>query len=291
MKTKLEKDAITYTYLEAFEGGYRTGDFSEVFLYLAEDCVMESQWVLTPNVGYSAVVAYLSGKGETLKRTGSFPSCTIVELVGNMNLIQAADFHVNGEKTHGSFGLLYNPGELCLLMEQTIDDQKIGVMLRIQLTDDDRIARVVLCDPELFQYRDFYSFVSFYPANGENELDEGRMRVSEPYYAELYLFLGMVGEEFDEYDDMIIPMDKWQAFLEKWRRFYSFQTFDEAFEDACGIDYNTFTVKDKEALCRLSNTGNEIWANRHNNSAMLHHLIEWTEKYSKICDTVNGYGF
>lgn len=20
-------------------------------------------------------------------------------------------------------------------------------------------------------------------------------------------------------------------------------------------------------------------------------LIEWTEKYSKICDTVNGYGF
>ena len=46
-----------------------------------------------------------------------------------------------------------------------------------------------------------------------------------------------------------------------------------------------------EILCRLSNTGNEIWANLHNNSAMLHHLIEWTEKYSKICDTVNGYGF
>ena len=115
-----------------------------------------------------------------------------------MNLIKDADFHVNGEKTHGSFGLLYNSGELCLLMEQTIDDKTNCVMLRIKLTEDNKIARVDLCDPGLFQYRDFYTFVSFYPANGENELKEGRMRVSEPYYPELYLFLGMVGEAFDE---------------------------------------------------------------------------------------------
>ena len=189
MKTKLEKDAIMYTYLEAFEKGYCSGDFSSVFPYLAEDCVMESQWVLTPNEGYQAVVDYLTGKGETLKRTGSFPSCSIVELVGGMNLIKDADFHVNGEKTHGSFGLLYNSGELCLLMEQTIDDKTNGVMLGIKLTEDNKIARVDLCAPELFQYRDFYTFVSFYPANKENEINEGRIRVSEPYYPELYLFL------------------------------------------------------------------------------------------------------
>ncbi len=291
MKTKLEKDAVMYTYLEAFENGYCSGDFSEVFPYLADDCVMESQWVLTPNEGYRAVVDYFVGKGETLKRTGSFPSCSIVELVGGMNLIKDADFYVNGEKTHGSFGLRYNSGELCLLMEQTIDDKTNGVMLRIKLTDDYKIARVDLCAPELFQYRDFYTFVSFYPSDGENELEEGRIRISEPYYHELYLFLGMVGEDFDEYDDMNIPMEKWQAFLEKWKRFYSFKTFDEAFEDACGIDYSNFTAKDKAALRRLSNMGDEIWANRQKNTTMLHALIEWAEKYSKICDTVNGYGF
>lgn len=291
MKTKLEKDTIMYTYLEAFETGYCSGDFSTVFPYLAENCVMESQWVLTPNEGYQAVVDYLAGKGETLKRTGSFPSCSIVELVGGMNLIKDADFHVNGEKTHGSFSLLYNSGELCLLMEQTIDDKTNGVMLRIKLTDDYKIARVDLCDPALFQYRDFYTFVSFYPANGENELKEGRMRVSEPYYPELYLFLGMVGEDFDEYDDMNIPMDKWIAFLEKWKSFYSFKTFDEAFENACGIDYDNFTAKDEAALRRLSSMGDDIWENRQKNPSMLHALIEWTEKYSKICDTVNGYGF
>jgi hypothetical protein len=208
-----------------------------------------------------------------------------------MNPIKDVDFHVNGEKKYGSFGLLYNSGELCLLMEQTIDDKTNGVMLCIKLTDDYKIARVDLCNPELFQYRDFYTFVSFYPANGENEFKEGRMRVSEPYYPEFYLFLGMVDEDFDEYDDMNIPMDKWIAFLEKWKRFYSFKTFDEAFEDACGIDYNNFTAENQAALRRLSNVGDDIWANRHKNPTMLYALIEWTEKYSKTCDTVNGYGF
>ena len=293
MKTKLEKDAIMYTYLESFEHGYCSGDFSNVFPCLAEDCIMESQWVLTPHKGYRDVVDYLTEKGEALKRSGAFPSCAIVELVGDMNPIKDADFHVNGEKTHGSFGLLYNSGELCLLMEQAIDDKIEGVMLRIKLTDDHKIARVDLCDPELFQYRDFYTFVTFIPSLGDesNNVSEGKMRVSEPYYSEFYLFLGMVGEDFDEYEDMNIPMEKWIAFLEKWKRFYSFKTFDEAFEDACGIDYSNFTAENRVALRRLSNAGDDIWANRHNNPTMLYALIEWTEKYSKICDTVNSYGF
>ena len=79
--------------------------------------------------------------------------------------------------------------------------------------------------------------------------------------------------------------------FEKWKRFYSFKTFDEAFEDACGIDYNNFTAENQAALRRLSNVGDDIWANRHKNPTMLYALIEWTEKYSKTCDTVNGYGF
>lgn len=291
MKTKLEKDAVLYAYLEAFEKGYSSGDFSDVFPHLSDNCVMNSQWVLTPNEGYHAIVDYLKGKGETLKRTDSFSSCSIVELVGFMNPIENTEFYLNGEKKRGSLGLLYDSGELCLLMEQTISGETNGVMLRLQLADDYKIARIDLCDPELFRYRDFYTFVDIYPVNRENEVDEGRIRVSAPYYPEFYLFLGMVGEEFDEYGEMNIPMEKWQAFIEKWKIFCSFRTFDEAFEDACGIDYSNFTAKDERALRRLSNMGDDVWANRKNNPHMLSSLVEWTEKYSKFCDAVNVYGF
>ena len=290
-KTKLELDALTFKYLTIISEGYESGDFSQLFPFLSRNCVFESQWVMTPNEGYDAVVSYLTEKGKTLKKTGSFPSCSIQELVGNINAIKNIDVNVKGEKQHGSIGLYYHAGELCLLMEQTIGDNSNDVILRIKLDEKEKISRIDLCMPELFQYREFYTFVSLYPCNGEEELETGRIRVSEPYYSELYLFLGMTGEEFDEYDDIHIPMEKWIKFLDNWKRFYSFKTFDEAFEDACGIDYNEFTVKDEEARRRLSYSGSNIWKNRSNNSNMLNDLLEWTEKYKDTCDYINSYGF
>jgi len=63
-------------------------------------------------------------------------------------------------------------------------------------------------------------------------------------------------------------------FLECWKRFYSFQTFDEAFEDACGIDYTNFTVKDEDARRCLGYNGDNIWNNRKNNAYMLNGLMQ-----------------
>lgn len=62
MKTKLELATLTYKYLDLIDDGYSKGEFEPLFQYLADDCVLESQWVMTPNVGYDAVVSYLSGK-------------------------------------------------------------------------------------------------------------------------------------------------------------------------------------------------------------------------------------
>lgn len=291
MKTKLELATLIYKYLEIISDGYEKGDFEPLFPCLAEDCVFESQWVLTPNTGYEAVVSYLTAKGETLKESDSFPSCYIQELVGNINTIKHIDLNVNGEKQHGSVGLHYPSGELCLLMRQDIDDKTNDVILRIKLNDNEKISRIDLCMPELFKYRDFYTFVSLYPCIGDEDIDDGRIRVSEPYYSEFYLFLGMIGEEFDEYGDLHIPMAKWLDFLNCWKRFYSFKTFDDAFEDACGINYTDFSAKDEEARRRLSRTGDDIWNNRNNNSSMLKGLLEWTDKYKDICDYINCYGF
>ena len=95
MKTKLELATVIYDYLNMISEGYENGDFTPLYPYLAEDCVLESQWVMTPNAGYDAVVSYLSGKGETLKITGLFPKCSIQELVGNATLMNNVDINVN----------------------------------------------------------------------------------------------------------------------------------------------------------------------------------------------------
>lgn len=291
MKTKLEIATLTYDYLMLLSEGYETGDFSPVFPHLAKDCVMESQWVLTPNEGYDAVVSYLNGKGDALKKTSSFPSCSIEELVGNINTVKNIGMHVNGEKQQGTVGLWYPTGELCLLMEQKTGDKTTGVILRIKLNDDEKIARIDLCMPELFRHRCFYTFIQLLPCKDASEKEDAMIRVSEDYYCELYLFLGMVDIDFDQYDDVNIPIEKWTKCLEYWKRFYSFKTFDEAYEDACGIDYKNFTALNESAMRNLNHNGNIIWENRVNGVHMVDGLIEWTEKYKKACNRIKTLGF
>ena len=117
------------------------------------------------------------------------------------------------------------------------------------------------------------------------------MRISEPYYSELFLFLGLAGFDFDEYDDQNIPMPVWIKCVEKWKEFYSYNSFDEAFEKICGIDYSTLSVKEDYARRMLSNNGFDMWQNRLKNGNIIDQIIEWTNRYKDQFATINSYGF
>ncbi len=287
----MEQATLVYDYLLMLKNGYTSGDFAPVFPCLAQDCVMESQWVMEPNVGYDAVTDYLIGKAKTLKRTEKFPCGSIWELVGNTNPVRNAEIHTDGEKTEGMVSLYYPSGEWCLLLEQTIEDKTNKVVLRIQLNEEDQIARIDLCMPELFQSRYLRDYLLLYPAMEDGrELEEGRVMVNDHYYGEVDLFLGKVDIGFATYINLTIPMEDWIAFLDHWKRFYDARSFDEAFETACGIDYTRFTVEDEDARQILVNVGDQIWANRNHNRNMLEGLIEWTEKYKDEWTHINLYG-
>lgn len=292
MKTALEKRRLKHAYLEKLGEGYETGDFSALFSCLSKDCIMESQWVMTPNTGYDAVVEYYTGKGATLQRTKSFPSCSIQELVGNVHPIEKADVHVNGgEAVQSGVGLFYTPCDICLLMEQELKDETVRIIATIQIDDEEKIKRIDLCMPELFQFRPFYTYVNFFPANGENDIADGEIMIPEPYYAELYLFLGIASFDFDEYGDLNIPMPVWIQCVEEWRKFYSYSTFDEAFEKTCGINYAQATIDNDYAKRMLSRNGKVMWLNREKNRIIIDEILEWTEKYKGICKNINTYGF
>lgn len=142
-----------YKYCEILGKCYSTGDFSEIFPYLALDCVWESQWRLTPETGREAVEKYFSTKGLTLQKTGNFPQYLLVEFIDNMNLIEGADIKVNGKAEHASFGLLYETGKIALFMAQTLDDVTNGTIVDLTLNDDHLISRIDLCMPELFKFK------------------------------------------------------------------------------------------------------------------------------------------
>lgn len=153
MRTDSRKNDVLLEYFKVLGNGYSTGDFNSLFPFLSEECVFESQWVLTPNSGKNEVINYLINKGTTLRESGSFPKCTIVKLIGNINMIKNADIHLNGDEAQrGSFGLLYPDGKLAMLMCQQLKEELVSVLVDIQLDENDLISRIDLCMPELFKF-------------------------------------------------------------------------------------------------------------------------------------------
>lgn len=299
MKCRLEENSRQFDVLCALRKGYRTGDFGKLFPYLAQDCVMESQWVLTPNTGYDAVASYFIEKGKTLAENDCFPNCSIVELTGNCSPVKNSAVSVNDEEPKtSSVGLIYKPGKLCMLIEQRINDETKDVLVDFSIDDAGMVKRIDLCMPELFKYRYFCEYVCFFPTTAEWEEgeeyhsdQEHLVRVSEYYYGELYLFLACAGEQFDEYEDLRIPMNHWCHALGYWKDFMRAVDFDEAFEKIAGVDYDSGTVQNPDAAKRLGRIGKEMWENRHVNEIMLDDLIEWTNLYKSTHAFVNTYGW
>ena len=299
MNCKLEENSRLFDILKAIKKGYETGIFDALFPFLAQDCVMESQWVLTPNTGYDAVVDYLSGKGETLAKNQSFPVCRIVELIERIPTKKNVRINHNGDKQKtGSIRLNYTPGKLCLLMEQKLNEKINEVIVDITIENDGMVKRIDLCMPEFFSCREFNAYVSLLPTAEEwkkEDFDlnkaEGLIKVGYQYYDELELFLNKVGAMFFEYDDYCLPMKQWCAALEEWRSFISTNNYDEAFEKAAGVNYISGTVRDPDTAKELGIKGKRIWDDRINSRRMVLDLIEWTDLYKDRFSFIDTLGF
>ncbi|MGI6029156.1 MAG: hypothetical protein ACOX81_07080 [Candidatus Heteroscillospira sp.] len=295
--TRLERNAKLVEVLSDLRDAYRTGDFSQFVRLLSEDCVYESMWVLEPLCGKETVSNHLLRKGDAIKGSNAFPRCWIVELVGSMNPLPKSDIIVNGEKKRASIASAYESGKYCLMMEQRLDDETNGVLIDLKLDDVGRVCRMDLCIPSLFETHSFSTHISIYPSNSGNYEDEDvfdpfdtAIYVSESYFSELYAFFPVVGIEFDEYVDLVIPMDKWKEILTCWEEFVEASSYDVITEKMCGIDYSTWSIANKKAQAQLSWCGVRLWKNRKAHSTMVHDLMEWTQKYQDQFDFIRTIG-
>ena len=288
--TRLERNMQLYNVLRILDDAYRGGDFTEFVTLLAEDCVYESMWVLEPLCGREAVTNHLLGKGKSIQQSGAYPRCWIEEFVGNMNPIPNVDISLNGEKKYGTVALAYESGKFCLILEQELDDKTNKVLIDLKLTEDGKVSRMDLCMPELFNTTGLCPHVEFLPANGDEENKDALIRIGYDYFNELYLFLGLADQDFDEYDDLAIPMENWKRMLQWWKEFVKAKDYDTIYEKMAGIDYDNWSVANKSAHRQLGWSGERLWNKRHIHADKLEGLLEWTQKYGGY-ESIHTYGF
>lgn len=289
--TRLERNTQLYNVLQVLETAYEEGDFTEFVSLLTEDCVYESMWVLEPLCGREAVSRHLLSKGKSIRESESFPSCWVVELVGNMNPLPESDIIVNGEKKRAALALAYEPCKFCLMMEQELNGETHEVLVDLKLTEDGKVSRMDLCMPELFHKNGMCPHVIFLPANGEEENEDALIRISDGYFSELRVFMVMAEEDFDEHDNLVIPMENWVKTLEYWKAFVEATDYDAFVENAAGINYENWSVSNKDVMERLGWCGVSLWKRRKENAVMLDGLLEWTQKYKDSHDCIRVYGY
>lgn len=202
--TDSSKNDVLSKYLTVLGNCYSTGVFDELFPLLAEDAVMESQWVLEPNTGKDAVVGYYTGKGKTLRAHNCCPHCWLIQLVGNMNKVDNAELHVNGgAASRGSVALFYPDGKYAMFMAQTLNDVTNGVVVDLTLDESDMIARIDLCMPELFKFEIVQSVDATIDADEDGEEEDDNEPDDEEIEAHIQELLSGNPDEFDEIEEYI----------------------------------------------------------------------------------------
>ena len=115
-----------YNILKELANGYVTGNFDNVFQYLDDNCVWETQWSIEPRTGKTAVIEYYTKKGQLIKGSGSKCEYEIVNLI-----------------TFDKLGVV---------VTQKQENKTIKIMLDVRFNDKNQILRIDVCEPTFFEY-------------------------------------------------------------------------------------------------------------------------------------------
>lgn len=268
MRCRLEENTIKYDILEDLRNcfwGYKS--FLSFLEKIANGCVMESVLLDKTLIGHEAISEFFKKEEEKIK-SEEYECCKI-------GFIE----YVDG----------FSP-RLCILLEDYQDG--MDLIVDIEIDDDGLVDKLIFSDAAQLKYTNWDDFVCLNPSSKEDDTywweeeedDEDDdlnhlIRIGEKYRNEFHLFLSCMNKEFNNEISLQISMKDWLEFLDNWKRYISFQTFDEAFENMAGVDYDNNIVNKPEIAKRLGRIGKELWKNKENSKCMLECLLEWTELY------------
>ena len=113
---------IMYRNLKILARCYSTADFEPLFPILSEDVSLTSMWVLETLRGIKKVKDYYIGKGETIRKSGTYPRCKIVR------------------------STVYYPGKLLIYMSQKLESRIVDGVIVANFSEDGKIREISLCD-------------------------------------------------------------------------------------------------------------------------------------------------
>lgn len=145
------------TIVEAVKTAYTTGIFDGLFPYMTDDYEHHSFWVLEVIRGKEAAEDYYSNKGKSMRAGGSLPEGSIVSIVRAPYRKRPRGLYKNGERISdpSDSELRKDFGKLAVLCKQCVNGETNEILIIPTVTEDGRLAQMLVTDPELFTVAEF----------------------------------------------------------------------------------------------------------------------------------------
>ncbi len=259
MKYCSDEARAQYRFMVMMRESYWMEHFNSLAPLLAEDCMLESQWLSVYENGKAAVKAFLDKSLEERWNKN------IVWHYGVAEILKAPD----ASDRAGLFGLH---------IKRETDEAYNSILVTAEMDEQGHAKRLWIENAALYMFQVFLRCVSI-ELSSETGMDPpGAFLLPDTYLDYLGLGMAYAGRQ------LRLPRSHlWQEELLKaidtWRSFCFSDRFDEAFETMAGVNYAAGTVERPQVAGLLGLRGKGMWENRHRSFSMIDLLAEWAENF------------
>jgi hypothetical protein len=132
--------------------------------------------------------------------------------------------------------------------------------------------------------------ISFIPKNNDASFEQNALHINEDDWDIMHWAIRHVFPAYDEYESNFqISIAEWEKILAAWQLTCEADSFDDAFEFLCGIDYPRRSVKNQDLMYYINNTG-YLWNNKDSAWEIYDNFRQWFDCAKTTCTNIDIYG-
>lgn len=141
------------TIIRAIYTAYTTGRFDVLFPLMTDDYEHISFWVTEVLRGKEQAQEYYAGKGETLRKSRSFPRGILVRIVSAPDRVRPHDVFKKGVQVLEDAAFLHrnDAGKTAVLLGQMIDGEMIRTLAVPTITEDGKLRQLLITEPKIYR--------------------------------------------------------------------------------------------------------------------------------------------
>ena len=148
----MDKAKTETAILTAILEGYSTGNFDHLFAFMTDDYQHASFWVVEVIRGKENAKTYYSGKGETMRSSGSLAKGKYVKILSAPSRVRPNGVFRNGVRMLEDPVFLHrtDEGKKAVLLIQNTNGQDVATIAIPTMTKDGLLKQLLLTDPKYY---------------------------------------------------------------------------------------------------------------------------------------------